>query len=313
MAKKKENEILDLPGVGPATAQKLMENGYTELKQIATAPIGDIMELCDMTELTAKKVIKFAQDKLEMGFKGADIIEESRHNIFHIPIGCKAFDEMMAGGIESGSITEAYGEFGSKKTQIAHQLAVNIQLEPLKGIAVYLDSEGSFRPSRIRQMAKAKGLDEEAILKGIKYARAFNSDHQVILAEKIENMIVEEKLPIRLVIVDSLTSAFRSEYVGRGMLADRQQKINKHMVTLKKLADMYNIAVYVTNQVSVDPAQMFGDPTKAIGGHIVGHASTHRIYLRKGKKGSGVAKLIDSPNLPDSESIFNVVEGGIVD
>jgi DNA repair protein RadA len=114
-------------------------------------------------------------------------------------------------------------------------------------------------------------------------------------------------------VVDSLTSHFRAEFIGRGTLAERQQKLNRHMHTLAKIASSNNICVYVTNQVMAKPDQFFGDPTAAIGGHVVAHASTFRLYLRKGKKGTRVAKLIDAPNLPDAESIFEVTEGGLKD
>jgi DNA repair protein RadA len=135
----------------------------------------------------------------------------------------------------------------------------------------------------------------------------------MLLAEKTAEMITSEKLNVKVVIVDSLTAHFRAEFIGRGTLAERQQKINRHMHTLLKLADRHNTCVYVTNQVQADPAQFFGDPTKAVGGHIVAHASTFRIYLRKGKKGSRVAKLIDAPNLPDGECNFMVETGGLRD
>jgi DNA repair protein RadA len=134
----------------------------------------------------------------------------------------------------------------------------------------------------------------------------------MLLAEKVEKLIKEGD-NIKLVIVDSLTAHFRAEFIGRGTLAERQQKLNKHMHTLLKLADQYNVAVYVTNQVMAKPDVFFGDPTAAIGGHIVAHASTFRIYLRKGKKGSRVAKLVDSPNLPEGEANFYVEQGGLRD
>src|SRR4030043_2217376 len=119
--------------------------------------------------------------------------------------------------------------------------------------------------------------------------------------------------PIKILVVDSLTAHFRAEFSGRGQLADRQQKLNRYMHDLMKLAETHNLAVYVTNQVMANPAMMFGDPTTAIGGNIVGHASTYRVYLRRGKKDSRVAKLIDSPNLPDNETMFFVREKGLVD
>ena len=195
-------------------------------------------------------------------------------------------------------------------------LAVNVQLPEEKGgcggKAVFIDTEGTFRPERIRQFAEGIGADSEKVLRNILVARAFNSDHQMLLLDKISEMIKNGE-PIKLMIIDSLTAHFRAEYSGRGQLADRQQKLNRYMHDLMKLAETYNIAVYVTNQVMANPAQMFGDPTTAIGGNIVGHASTFRIYLRRGKQGSRVAKLIDSPNLPDNEAVYFVTTDGLKD
>jgi DNA repair protein RadA len=201
-------------------------------------------------------------------------------------------------------------------TQLGLSLAVNAQL-PIEqggaeGKAVYIDTEGTFRPERIKQIAEAKGANPENVLKNILVARAFNSDHQILLIDKIGELIKNGE-PVRIVIVDSLTAHFRAEFSGRGQLADRQQKLNKYLHNLMKMAEQFNLAVYVTNQVMANPAMMFGDPTTAIGGNIVGHASTYRIYIRRGKKGSRVAKLIDSPNLPDNECMFFVSDGGVVD
>ena len=150
-------------------------------------------------------------------------------------------------------------------------------------------------------------------LKNIRVARAFNSDHQMLLAEKVEDLIKNDGLPIRVLIVDSLTAHFRAEYLGRGTLADRQQKINKHMHTLAKLANIHNVAVYVTNQVMFKPDSFFGDPTEAVGGSIVAHNSTYRVYLRRGKKGTRVANMIDSPSHAESEAIYILYESGIKD
>src|SRR3970282_1665663 len=177
---------------------------------------------------------------------------------------------------------------------------------------VFIDTEGTFRPARIKQIAEKRELNPEKVLKIIFVARAFNSDHQILLLDKISEMIKEGE-PIKLMIIDSLTAHFRAEFTGRGQLADRQQKLNRYIHQLMKLAETYNLAVYVTNQVMANPAQMFGDPTTAIGGHIVGHSINYRFYFRRGNKGSRVAKLIDSPNLPDNECIFFVTEAGVVD
>jgi DNA repair protein RadA len=219
-------------------------------------------------------------------------------------------------GVETRAITEVYGAYGSGKTQLAHVLAVNVQLPKEKGgangKAVYIDSEGTFRPERVKQIAEAIGTNPEKVLKNVMVARAFNSDHQMLLVDKIAELIKEGE-PIKLVIIDSITAHFRAEFAGRGMLADRQQKINKHLHDLMKLAEQYNVAIYVTNQVMANPAMMFGDPTTAIGGHILAHGSTYRIYFRRGKQDSRVAKLIDSPNLPESETVFYITQSGLSD
>jgi DNA repair protein RadA len=221
---------------------------------------------------------------------------------------------LLGGGVETQAITECFGEFGSGKSQIAMQLAVNVQLPPEKGglgkNPLYIDSEHTFRPERVIQMAKKVGLDEK-VLKNIHVARAYSSDDQMLYAETAQDQITKNNIGV--IIVDSLTSLFRSEYAGRGTLAARQQKLNRHLSTLHKLADTNNLAVYVTNQVMSKPDQFFGDPTKPIGGHILGHSATFRVYLRKSKGGKRIARLIDSPSLPEGEAIFKVTEEGVVD
>ena len=309
--------IQDLPGVGAATAEKLGDAGYTDLISIAVASIGQLTEASGVSETVARKIIQTARDKLDMGFETGEDVLKKRALVFKVTTGSKAFDEMIAGGFESGCISEVFSQWGGGKTQIAHALAVNVQLPKEKGgaegVAVYIDGEGTFRPERIKQFAKGVGIDPTTALKNIRVARAINSDHQMLLAEKVEDLIKKENLPIKLVIVDSLTAHYRSEFLGRGTLSERQQKLNKHMHTLMKLASTYNICVFVTNQVMAKPDTFFGDPTEAIGGNIVAHNSTFRLYLRKGKKGTRVAKLVDAPNLADSECCFMVTEEGLKD
>jgi DNA repair protein RadA len=314
MAKKeKEMELHDLPGVGAATAEKMKDAGYHNLMSLAVSSPGELTEAAGITESAARKIINAARSNMDMGFESGEEILKRRQEISKITTGSAAFDELLGGGLETGAITECFGEFGSGKTQVGHMLAVNTQLDDPDGVAVYIDTENTFRPERIIQLAKGAGLEPEHILKNIKVARAYNSDHQMLLAEKVEDLIVKDGLKVRAVIVDSLTAHFRAEFIGRGTLAERQQKLNKHMHQLLKLADSYNCVVYVTNQVMSKPDMFFGDPTQAIGGHVVAHASTFRIYLRKGKKGSRVAKLIDAPNLADGECNFIVEESGFKD
>jgi len=310
----KDQEVRYLPGVGPATAEKLSTVGYDNVLSIAVATPGELVDAAGVTEATARKMINAARDKMEMGFESADEIMKKRENIERISTGSEMFDTMLGGGMETGAITEIFSEFGGGKTQMGHIFAINVQKmkEEKDPIAVYIDTENTFRPERIKQLATGAGMDPDAVLKNIKVARAYNSDHQMLLAEKVVDLIKKGN-NVKLVIVDSLTAHFRAEFIGRGTLAERQQKLNKHMHTLLKLADQYNVAVYVTNQVMSRPDVFFGDPTTAIGGHIVAHASTFRIYLRKGKKGSRVAKLVDSPNLPEGEANFFVEQGGLRD
>lgn len=319
MSKKENKEITiyDLPGVGAATAEKLKEAGYDTLMAIAVATPGEITELSGLGEAAARKIINFARNSMNMGFETGEDVMKKRENLTKLKTGSKNIDTLFGGGVETGSITECFGAFGSGKTSIAHQLAVNVQLPKEKGggegIAVWIDTESTFRPERIKQICTDLGLDSLEVLRNIRVVRAFNSDHQMLVAEKVEDLINKDKLPVKLVIVDSLMAHFRAEFVGRGTLADRQQKLNKHMHVLMKMADMYNFAVYVTNQVMSKPDVFFGDPTAAIGGNIVGHNSQTRVYLRRGKGGTRVAKLVDSPHLPDGEAVFQVTEGGIKD
>ncbi|NQV09285.1 DNA repair and recombination protein RadA [Candidatus Woesearchaeota archaeon] len=311
----KKQSIETLPGVGAATSEKLRNVGYTDLMSIAVASPGDLVDSAGVTAAAAKKIIATARSSLEMGFESGTDLLKRREKVEKITTGNKSFDELLGGGFETGAIVEAFGEFGSGKTQIGHILSVNVQLleKEKKPIAVYIDTENTFRPERIQQLAKGAKLDPDKILKSIKVARAFNSDHQMLLAEKIEDLIKKQGMNVKLIVVDSLIAHFRAEFIGRGTLAERQQKLNKHMHVLLKLADKYNLCVFVTNQVMAKPDVFFGDPTQAIGGHIVAHASTFRLYLRKGKKGSRVAKLVDSPNLPEGECGFYVEESGLKD
>lgn len=307
------SEIENLPGVGAKTAEKLKEAGYEDLMSIAATSAGDLMDAAGVGEETASKIIEAARHKMEMGFEPATKILEKRKTVGKITTGSKSLDDLLGGGVETQCIVEAHGAFGSGKSQLAHQLAVSVQLPVerggLGGKAIFIDTEQTFRPERLMQMAEAAGLDPTEALENVLMARAYNSDHQMVLVEKAEDFIKNNN--VRLIIVDSLTSAFRSDYTGRGTLANRQQRLNRHLHKLQKLADVYNLAVYITNQVMSRPDVMFGDPTAPIGGHVLGHQATFRMYLRKSKGEKRIAKLIDSPCLPEGETIFMVKPEGL--
>lgn len=315
----KEVEIVnieDLPGVGPATAAKLREAGYTDVMTIAVASPKELNDVAEIGESTGAKMILQARQCANIGHfeTGSDVLER-REQVGRITTGSKTFDDLIGGGFESQAITELFGEFGSSKTQIAHQLCVNAQLPKEKGglesHAFFIDTENTFRPERIVQMAESLELNPDEVLENIHVARAYNSSHQMLLVEKV--LELSKEIPAHLLVVDSLTAHFRAEYVGRGALADRQQKLNKHLHSLLRWGDLFNGAVCVTNQVSAKPDTFFGDPTRPIGGHIVGHTATFRLYLRKSKGPKRIARLIDSPHLPEGEAVFTVNDIGIRD
>jgi DNA repair protein RadA len=311
---KPEIALEDLPGVGSTTADKLREAGYTDLMELAVASPADVAEAAEIGTQVALKIINEARRQADVGsFESGNVLLERRKKLGRITTNAKSLDELLGGGVETQAITEFAGEFGTGKTQIAHQLAVDIQLPPdqggLNAETVYIDTESTFRPERIVDMAKGIGIDPEVALSKVHIARAFNSNHQMLLVTKAQELARER--PIRLVVVDSLTAHFRSEYPGRGELAPRQQLLNKHLHELLKFADTYNAAIAVTNQVSSRPDILFGDPTRPIGGNIVAHAATYRIYLRKSKPPKRIARLIDSPNLPEGEAVFSLTGEGI--
>jgi len=315
-APKHEVALEDLPGIGGITAEKLRESGYTDLMELAVASPGDVAEAAEIGVAVAQKIIGEARRKADVGqFESGTTLLERRKKLGRISSNSKALDELLGGGVETQAITEFSGEFGTGKTQIAHQVAVDVQLPPaqggLSGEVVYIDTESTFRPERVVDMAKGLGLDPEEALGRIHVARAFNSNHQMLLVQKAQELARER--PIRLLVVDSLTAHFRSEYLGRGELAPRQQHLNRHLHELLRFADTYNAAIVVTNQVSARPDILFGDPTRPIGGNIVAHAATYRVYLRKSKPPKRIARLIDSPNLPEGEAVFSLTGEGIRD
>jgi DNA repair protein RadA len=323
MAVEEENEtperkyehLEDLPGVGPATAQKLRELGFNTVESLATAAAREL-EAAGIGEKKALEIIRTARSSLSLSFIRADELLKLRQTVLRLTTASKALDELLGGGLETQTITEFYGEYGSGKSQVCHQLCVNVQLPPehggLNSGVLYIDTENTFRTERIVQMAQNLGLDPESVMKNIVVAEAYTSDHQMFLLENSDSIIKDNN--IRLIIVDSLTSHFRSEYLGREMLAPRQQKLNKHMHRLIRLARAFNAAAVVTNQVMAKPDVFFGNAVHPIGGHVVAHTSHTRVYLRKSARGPvRIARLVSSVYLPEGERVFKVTENGIED
>jgi DNA repair protein RadA len=315
VAKKKYAFLEDLPGIGPATAQKLEELGFHTVESLAMATAREL-EPAGISEKKAFSVIEAARSSISISFIRADELLKMRESVVRLTTGSKALDGVLDGGLETQTITEFYGEYGSGKSQICHQLCVNVQLPPerggLGGAALYVDTENTFRTERIVQMSRHLGLDPQEIVKNIIYAEAYTSDHQMFLLDNADEVIKENN--VKLIIVDSLTAHFRSEYIGREMLASRQQRLNKHMHKIIRLARAFNAAAVVTNQVMAKPDVFFGDAVHPIGGHIVGHTSHTRVYLRRASHGPvRIGRLVSSPYLPEGEEIFKVTENGIED
>ncbi|WP_121820945.1 DNA repair and recombination protein RadA [Halostella salina] len=336
-------DLETLPGVGPATAEKLKDAGFDSFQGLAVASPSELSNTADVGDSTAADIVQAAREAADVGgFETGAAVLERREKIGKLSWQIDEVDELLGGGVETQSITEVYGEFGSGKSQVTHQLCVNVQLPKehggLGGAAMFIDSEDTFRPERIDDMVR--GLSDEAleafmedreieggpdddeamddliesVLDKIHVAKAFNSNHQMLLAEKAQELANEtqdDEYPIRLLCVDSLTAHFRAEYVGRGELAERQQKLNKHLHDLDKVGNLHNVAVLVTNQVASNPDSFFGDPTQPIGGNILGHKSTFRIYLRKSKGDKRIVRLVDAPNLADGEAVMRVEDGGL--
>ena len=314
-ATRKYEVVEDLPGVGPATAEKLKELGFNTIESLATATVRELVP-AGIGEKQAGKIIGEARDSISLSFIRADELMKMKENALRLTSGSKAFDELIGGGLESQTITEFYGEYGVGKSILCHQLAINVQLPVsrggLDGGALYLDTEQTFRPEWIIRMASQANLDPVAAAQRIIYSEAYNSDHQILLLEKADRVIKENN--IRLIIIDSLTSHFRSEYIGREMLAERQQRLNNHMHRLIRLARGFNAVAVVTNQVMSKPDQFFANSVDAVGGHIVAHTSHTRIFLRRAASGPiRIARLVSSPYLPEGERIFKVTDGGIQD
>ncbi len=308
--------LKDLPGVGDATLKKLKDAGILSIRSLAMMPKAKLMDDAGIGEKTADKLIKLAQDIEKMTFLSADAIWEKRKSLKKLTSGSQNLDDLLGGGFETGAVTEIFGEYRTGKTQIVHQLCVNVQLPNeqggLEGNALYIDTEGTFRPERIIQMADARDLDYNQILKNITVGRAYNSDHQILLTRDASKIIEDRN--IKLIIVDSLISHFRSEYIGRGTLASRQQILNSHIHDLLRLTESYDeMAVVVTNQVSSKPDVFYGNPITHTGGHIVAHGATIRVFLRKGKAEQRIAKVIDAPHLPEQDTVFSITEDGITD
>lgn len=310
---------LEQNGISSGDIKKLQEAGLHTIEAVAYTPKKMLLAIKGISDAKADKILMEAYKLIPMGFTTASEFHLKRSEIIQLTTGSKELDKLLQGGMETGSITELFGEFRTGKTQLCHQLAVTCQL-PIdmgggEGKALYIDTEGTFRPERLLAIAERYGLNGSDVLDNVACARAYNTDHQTQLLIQASAMMTETRYA--LIIVDSATALYRTDYSGRGELSERQMHMARFLRTLHRIADEFGVAVVITNQVvaSVDgAASMFNaDPKKPIGGNIMAHASTTRLYLRKGRGDSRVCKIYDSPSLPESEAVFAISQEGIID
>ncbi|KAJ3218593.1 recombinase rad51 [Dinochytrium kinnereticum] len=323
-----EEEVFDGPmkvskleefGISATDCKKLAEAGFYTIESIAFTPKRQLLGIKGISEAKADKILAEATKLVPMGFVTATEFHSRRSEIITINTGSKELDKLLGGGIETGSITEIFGEFRTGKTQLCHQLAVTCQLPSQmgggEGKCLYIDTEGTFRPERLLAVAERYGMNGEEVLDNVAYARAYNTDHQMNLITQAAAMMSDQRFS--LLIVDSATGLYRTDYSGRGELSDRQRHLAKFLRVLLRLADEFGVAVVITNQVvaQVDgAASMFNaDPKKPIGGHVMAHSSTTRLSLRKGRGENRICKIYDSPCLPESEAMFSINADGIGD
>lgn len=327
-ATKKFNDISEIQSIGPLIAKKLSENGLNRLEILSTLPAKTLVQSIGLSITHAEKIISEARgllsdrnsnSQISIGFESAFDFYERRRRIKRISSGCRNFDLLLGGGMETGEITELAGEYRTGKTQLAMTYAVRCQLPPnengINSKAIFLDTEGTFRPERIVQIAESLGLDTESTLKNILYARIYTSDHQI---ETVKHLPQQIDPSVGLIVVDSVISHFRSEFIEPKQMPERQAKINSHLHDLARLANAFDIAVLITNQVATRPENT-GLPTAfsgissshPTGGNILGHAASTRLLLRTAKADMRVARLFDSPHLPESEAVFRITTEGI--
>jgi len=303
-------------GITSADLKKLLEAGFNTVESIAFSTRKNLCAVKGISEAKAEKLSIEASKLIPLGFSTATELFLRRKDILYITTGCKELDKLLGDGIETGSITEIFGEFRTGKTQLCHQICVTCQLPTKRGgaegKALYIDTEGTFRPERLLAIAERYQLDGDDVLENIAYARAYNTDHQSQLLLQASAMMAEKRFTV--IVVDSATALYRTDYSGRGELSARQMHLARFLRTLQRLADEFGVAVVITNQVVAEVGgTVFSADKKPIGGNIMAHASTTRLSLRKGRGETRICKIYDSPNLPEAEATFTITGNGISD
>ncbi|XP_062269924.1 meiotic recombination protein DMC1/LIM15 homolog [Platichthys flesus] len=313
-------DVLQKHGINVADIKKLKSVGICTVKGIQMTTRKALCNIKGLSEAKVEKIKEAAGKMLSVGFQTAFEYSAKRKQVFNITTGSQEFDKLLGGGIESMALTEAFGEFRTGKTQLSHTLCVTAQLPGEDsysgGKVIFIDTEHTFRPDRLKDIADRFNVDHDAVLDNVLYARAYTSEHQMELLDFVAAKFHEEGGVFKLLIIDSIMALFRVDFSGRGELAERQQKLAQMLSRLQKISEEYNVAVFLTNQMTADPGAGMtfqADPKKPIGGHILAHASTTRISLRKGRGEMRIAKIFDSPDMPENEATFAITAGGVAD
>ncbi len=310
-------DLSQIKGINPRQIKLLQENGIGTAEALAMSPIGIVSDINGLGDNTAKKLIWNARSGLGMTeFTPATEIYE---NVEYITTGSSSLDGIFQGGIHTGKLTEIFGPFKSGKTNLSHTLAVTAQLPKKKGgvegAVIYIDTENTFSKSKIIRIAKRFGLKPEEVLSHIFQARIYSSDHQSQMIMKAESLCKNRN--VRLIVMDSLMALLRAEYMGIGMLARRQGVLNGMIHALSRIAETYNVAVILTNQVATKMMGMFS-ADDAIGGNIVAHGCHFRVMFKtKGFSSNSSLKrkavIVDAPDLPPNECEFFITGLGVAD
>lgn len=304
-------------GIATADITKLRQAGIFTIPGVQMQCRKDLTQIKGLSEAKVEKILEAVRKMADVGFMTGTMCLLQRSQVVHISTGSIALDQLLGGGVESRAITEAFGEFRTGKTQIAHTLCVTCQLPRQmgggNGKAVYVDTEGTFRPERIRPIAERFGLDPGSTLDNILVARAYTHEHQAHLLSMVAAKMAEE--PFGLLVVDSVTALFRVDFSGRGELAERQQKLGRMMSQLIKVAEEFNVAVYITNQVVADPGgvHVCGRSKETGRWACLGARLDDAHFAAQGPGEQRVCKIFDSPSLPEVECTFAITEQGIAD
>lgn len=303
--------------VSETIAEKIAGH-YSSLAMLAFTSPEELSEVCAIGLRGAQRILNDAREAAGVKpITAAELFDQS-DEYPKITTGSQNLDDILAGGISTGGITEFSGSYGTGKTQLAFQVCINVQLPKEKGgmdaRAYFIDSEGTFSPRRLAEMIVMGGYDSnpKKFLSNVIVSRAFNASHQVRLVQDAEKLIKAKN--IKLIVVDSVAAHFRVEFTGQKELPKRQQILMRWADTLRRYVDSYGVAVLITNQVIANPdALLSSDSIEPALGYAWGHRPTHRVLLRKSRGSARIARVFDSPELAEREAVFFITSGGIRD